>query len=354
MRRKASSTNKVKKKPDSAKISNQAKVKPHKGESSLPLSLEQKTRFLRQMMLLRHCEAMTQDMFLAGKVPGFCHVYIGEEATAVGICENLRRDDYIVSTHRGHGHCLAKGADPKRVLAELYGKKTGYCQGRGGSMHIFSKELGILGTNGIVGAGLPISLGAGMHAKLRKTDQVSVCFFGDGASNQGTFHESINIAAIQRLPMIFVCENNLYATATRMNEATLTKSFADRAAAYGIPGVSVDGNDVLAVYAAAHEAVERARKGNGPTLLECKTYRHYGHYVGENANYRPKEEVEAWLKRDPIKLYSEKLLAEGVLTRDKINQIESQVKQEVVDAERFASESSFPDGSEVLQHVFAD
>jgi acetoin:2,6-dichlorophenolindophenol oxidoreductase subunit alpha len=326
----------------------------HTQASIYGLTSEKEKRFLRQMMLLRQCELTTQEMFLLGKVPGFCHVYVGEEATAVGVCENLKKTDYIVSTHRGHGHCLAKGADPKLIFAELYGKKTGYCGGRGGSMHIFSKELGILGTNGIVGGGLPLSLGGAMHAKIRKTDQVSVCFFGDGASNQGTFHESINIAAIQRLPVLFVCENNLYATATRINEATLTKSVADRAAVYGVPGVSVDGNDVLAVYTAAHEAVERARKGNGPTLLECKTYRHYGHYVGENANYRPQQEVKGWLERDPIKLFLHHLIKDGVMTQGDVEQMELEVKAQVVEAERFASESPFPDASEVLQHVFAD
>jgi len=319
-----------------------------------PLTDDQKKRLLRQMLLLRHFELTTQEMTLAGRVPGFCHVYVGEEATAVGVCENLRKDDYIVSTHRGHGHCLAKGADPKILLAELYGKKTGYCGGRGGSMHIFSRELGILGTNGIVGGGLPLVLGGAMHAKLRKTDQVAVCFFGDGAANQGTFHESINIAAIQRLAVLFVCENNLYGTATRVNEATLTKSFADRAGAYGIPGYSVDGNEVLEVYAAAHAAVERARKGNGPTLLECKTYRHYGHYVGEVASYRTKEEVEMWLKRDPIKSYSQRLIHERLMTQDEINALEGKVKDEVAQAERFASESPAPEAKEVLQHVFAD
>lgn len=318
------------------------------------LGSENKKRFLRQMMLLRHCELMTQEMVLLGKVPGFCHVYVGEEATAVGVCENLKKTDYIVSTHRGHGHCLAKGADPKLILAELYGKKTGYCGGRGGSMHIFSKEFGILGTNGIVGAGLPLSLGGAMHAKIHKTDQVSVCFFGDGASNQGTFHESINIAAIQKLPVIFVCENNLYATATRITETTLTKNISDRAAAYCIPGVSLDGNDVLAVYAAANEAVERARKGDGPTLLECKTYRHYGHYVGENANYRAPQEVKEWLERDPIKLFLNHLVEDGVMTKADVEQMESEVKTQIIEAEKFASESSFPDASEVLQHVFVD
>ena len=318
------------------------------------ISVDQRKRFLKQMFLLRHCEALTQEMFLAGKVPGFCHVYIGEEATGVGVCENLRKDDYIVSTHRGHGHCLAKGADPKLVLAELYGKSSGYCKGRGGSMHIFAKELGILGTNGIVGGGIPLSLGGAMHAKLKKTDQVSVGFFGDGATNEGTFHESLNLAAIKSLPVIFVCENNLYGTATRMDEATLTKRFSDRAAPYGMPGETVDGNDVEAVFLAAKRAVDRARAGEGPTLLESLTYRHYGHYVGENANYRPQEEVDAWLERDPINLFKKKLIDQAVMTAQEIDAMEASVKAELVEAEKFASDGAFPAASEVLDYVLSD
>ena len=319
-----------------------------------PLTDEKKKTLMRSMLLLRHCELTIQEGFLAGKVPGFCHVYVGEEATGVGVCQALNRDDYIVSTHRGHGHCLAKGADPKKLIAELYGKKTGYCQGRGGSMHIFAKELGILGTNGIVGGGLPLSLGAGMHAKLRKTGQVSVCFFGDGASNEGTFHESLNIAAVQHLPVLFVCENNLYGTATRVDKATLTKNFADRAAPYGMPGVIADGNDVVDVYKKAVVAVQRARAGEGPTLLECKTYRHGGHYVGEVSSYRPPEEVEAWHKRDPIKLFKQRLLDEGVMDEAAFGQMEQEIKAQVAAAEKFAIESPLPDGSEVLEHVFCD
>jgi len=342
---------------DTSKITNRFLVWITKTKGvyvNMNIAANDKKKFLRQMMLLRHCELTTQDMFFQCRVPGFCHIYVGEEASAVGVCENLRKDDYIVSTHRGHGHCLAKGADPRLLLAELYGKKTGYCQGRGGSMHIFSKELGIMGTNGIVGGGLPLSIGCAMHAKLRKNDQISVCFFGDGASNQGTFHESINIAAVQKLPVIFVCENNLYATATRITETTLIENIADRAVAYGIPGVTVDGNDVMAVYAVAKEAVQRARNGNGPTLLECKTYRHYGHYVGENANYRPKEEVKEWLERDPIKLFSNLLIKDGAMTQSDVEQMETDVKNQIAEAEKFAFESPFPDASEVLQHVFAE
>ncbi len=321
---------------------------------SYSITPQMKKRFLQQMLILRHCELITQNMFLAGRIPGFCHVYVGEEATAVGVCESLRKNDYIVSTHRGHGHCLAKGAEPKRILAELYGKKTGYCHGRGGSMHIFSKELGILGTNGIVGGGIPLALGGGLHAKLNKTGQVSVAFFGDGAANEGTFHESLNIAAVQKLPVIFVCENNLYGTATRVNEATLTKSFADRAAPYGMPGYSIDGNNVMDVHLAAHQAVVKARDGMGPTLLECRTYRHFGHYVGENSSYRPKEEVSAWLEKDPIKMFSAQLIKEGIITNSEFETMEQQIKDMVVEAEKYAGESPFPDASEVLQHVFAD
>ncbi len=312
------------------------------------LTAEKKKELLRSMLLLRHFELVVRERFFEGKIPGFCHVYVGEEATAVGVCDTLNRTDYVVSTHRGHGHCLAKGADPKRIMSELYGKKTGYCQGRGGSMHIFAKEIGILGTTGIVGSGLPIAIGAGMHIKLRKTGQVSVCFFGDGAANQGTFHESINIAAVQKLPVIFVCENNLYATATRVDEATLTKDFANRARAYGIPGKVVDGNNVLEVYENALEAVERVRAGKGPIFLECKTYRHFGHYVGEDTKYRSQQEVDAWLKRDPIKLFKERLLDQGILDAAAIDRMEREVKEEIEEARRFATDSPLPEPDEVL------
>ncbi len=315
---------------------------------TVSLTAERKKQLLRSMLLLRHFELTVRERFFEGKIPGFCHIYVGEEATAVGICETLNRTDYIVSTHRGHGHCLAKGADPKKLMSELYGKKTGYCRGRGGSMHIFAKEIGILGTTGIVGSGLPIGIGAGMHIKLRKTGQVSVCFFGDGAANQGTFHESVNIAAMQKLPVIFACENNLYATATRVDEVTLTRDFANRARAYGIPGKVVDGNNVLEVYENALEAVERARAGQGPTILECKTYRHFGHYVGEDTKYRSQQEVDTWLKRDPIKLFKQCLLDQGVLDAAAIDRMEREVKGEIEDAERFATESPLPEPDEVL------
>ena len=306
------------------------------------------------MLQLRHFELQVRESFLDGNIPGACHVYVGEEATAVGICASLNRDDYIVSSHRGHGHCLAKGADPKRLMAELFGKKTGYCQGRGGSMHVFAKDLGILGTTGIVGGGLPVALGGGLHAKFRNAGQVCVCFFGDGAANNGTFHESINLAGVQQLPVIFVCENNYYATATSVPEATLTKNFADRASGYGIPGEIVDGNNVLEVYEKSFEAINRARTGKGPTLMECKTYRHFGHYVGEDSSgYRPKEEVDAWMKRDPVENFTRQLLQENVLDQATVDQMNKVAADEIENATEFANASPLPDTDTLLDNVFS-
>ena len=318
------------------------------------LAADKKRKFMRDMFLLRYFEKTAKKSFLNGSVPGPCHVYLGEEAVAVGVCGALKKDDYILSTHRGHGHCLAKGADPKRLLAELYGKKDGYCGGRGGSMHIFIREIGVLGTNGIVGGGIPLSVGAALHSKFKKNGQVSVGFFGDGASNQGTFHESLNLAAIQKLPVIFVCENNLYATATKVHEATLTEDFATRAAGYGMPGFVVDGNDVLDVYAYASKAIKRARSGQGPTLLECKTYRHDGHYVAEETSYRPKEEVEQWLQRDPIERFKRHLVQGEIFSENEINQIEKEIIAEIEQAEKFANQSPLPDPLDITKYVFAD
>ena len=316
------------------------------------LTQDEMVVLLKKMLLLRYFESAAKDSFLNTSIIGACHVYLGEEATAAGICAVLEKNDYIVSTHRGHGHCLAKGADAKWLMAELFGKTTGYCRGRGGSMHIYIKELGVLCTNGIVGAGLPLSLGAAMHAKLSKTGRVAVCFFGDGAANQGTFHESLNLAAIQRLPVIFVCENNLYATATKVPEATLTEHFADRAPAYHIPGQTIDGNDVLEVYHHAQTAIARARAGEGPTLLECLTYRHLGHFVGESTDYRSKEELDQWLQKDPIRRYKKYLLDHGYLPSAAIDDLESEVKQEIEAAVAFATASPYPDVNEIEEHVF--
>ncbi|MDH7478228.1 MAG: thiamine pyrophosphate-dependent dehydrogenase E1 component subunit alpha, partial [Candidatus Bathyarchaeota archaeon] len=274
-------------------------------------------------------------------------------AVAVGVCAALDRDDYITSTHRGHGHCIAKGADLKRTMAEILGKKTGYYKGKGGSMHIADFSIGMLGATAVVGAGIPIAVGAALSIKLRKTRQVVACFFGEGASNQGTFHEGINMASVWQLPVIFVCENNLYAMGTRQSRVMNIENIADRAVAYGIPGVVVDGNDVLAVYDAAQKALERARNGEGPTLIECKTYRHKGHSRVDPARYRPKEEVEAWLAKDPIKRFKERLLQIKTLTEAEIQQIEKEVSTEIEETVKFAMESPYPGPEEALEDVYA-
>lgn len=306
----------------------------------------------RKMLEIRCFEEKVYDLYGQNLVPGTIHLYAGQEAVAVGVCANLREDDYITSTHRGHGHCIAKGAQLNRVMAEILGKKTGYCKGKGGSMHIADFNSGMLGATAVVGAGLPIAAGAGLSIKLRKTDQVVACFFGDGASNQGTFHEAINMASIWNLPVLFVCENNLYAMGTHQSRVMAIENIADRAAAYGIPGVVADGNDVLAVYEAAHEAVDRARKGKGPTLIECKTYRHKGHSRFDPATYRPKEEVEKWMKRDPIAQFKARLIEMKTLTEEETNKIEQEVAATVEDAVKFAVESPHPAPEEALENVF--
>jgi len=305
------------------------------------------------MLEIRFFEEKVFDLYAQNLVPGTIHLYLGEEAVAVGVCTTLRKDDYITSTHRGHGHCIAKGAELKRIMAEILGKKTGYCKGKGGSMHIADFSIGMLGATAVVGAGIPIAVGASLSINLRKKDQVVACFFGEGASNQGTFHEGINMAAIWKLPVIFVCENNLYAMGTRQSRVMSIENVADRAVAYGIPGVVVDGNDVLAVYEITQNAVERARKGEGPTLIECKTYRHKGHSRVDPARYRPKGEVEEWLAKDPIKRFKEKLLQTNVLTDAEIQQIEKKVSAEIEEAVKFAMESPYSAPEEALEDVYA-
>ncbi|MEM3578607.1 MAG: pyruvate dehydrogenase (acetyl-transferring) E1 component subunit alpha [Candidatus Bathyarchaeia archaeon] len=320
---------------------------------SANLPKEKLVEMYGMMVKIRLFEEKVFELYAQNLVPGTIHLYAGQEAVAVGVCTALRKDDYITSTHRGHGHCIAKGADVKQVMAEILGKKAGYCKGKGGSMHIADFSIGILGATAVVGAGIPIATGAGLSIKLRGTDQVVACFFGDGASNQGTFHEGINMAAIWNLPVIFVCENNLYAMGTRQSMVMKIENIADRAAAYGIIGVVVDGNDVLAVYEATIKAAERARKGEGPTLIECKTYRHKGHSRVDPAKYRPKEEVEAWLAKDPIKQFKEKLLRLNVLTEAEIQQIDREIVAEIEEAVRYAIESPYPTPEEALEDVYA-
>jgi pyruvate dehydrogenase E1 component alpha subunit len=307
----------------------------------------------RKMLTIRLFEEEVVKLFSSGLIPGFLHTYIGEEAVAVGVISALRKDDYVTSTHRGHGHCIAKGADINRMMAELFGKATGYCKGKGGSMHIADFELNILGANGIVGAGLPLACGAGLSIKMRRTDQVAVAFFGDGASNEGTFHESLNLAAVWSLPVLFVCENNQYAVSYHVRKATLISNLAERASAYGIPGTTVDGCDVMAVHEAASQAVDRARKGKGPSLLECKAYRWRGHYEGDPQTYRTKDEVAKWTKKCPIGLFEEQLYAMKIMNKDEADGFRAQVRKQIEEAVKFAQDSPYPEPQSAAADVFA-
>lgn len=313
-------------------------------------------RLYQQMVLLRRFELAVQDLYKNGKLPGFVHLYIGEEAVAAGVCAHLEKNDWITSTHRGHGHALAKGLSARALMAELYAKSTGCCGGRGGSMHLYDPPSGLFGTNGLVGAGIPLAVGAAISAKVRGTGQVAVAFFGDGAVNHGTFHESLNLAAVQNAPTVFVCENNLYATATPLSLATKNPDVASRAAAYAIPGVAVDGNDVLAMWAAMRDAVARARAGEGPTLIEARTYRTVGHHEGDPlfGTYRSKEEVEQWKARDPIATFRKRLSEElDVATTKELDAIDARVDEEVRDAVEFGHTSPEPDPTSVDRNVFA-
>ncbi|HKP16874.1 MAG TPA: thiamine pyrophosphate-dependent dehydrogenase E1 component subunit alpha [Gaiellaceae bacterium] len=307
----------------------------------------------RKMWAIRAFEERAIELFTAGELPGFLHSQIGQEATCVGTCAALDPEDWITSTHRGHGDIIAKGGRLDRMMAELYGRETGYCRGKGGSMHLFDFGLGILGANGIVGAGLPIAVGAALSARLRGTAQVSVSFFGDGASNEGAFHEALNLASTWQLPVVFVCQNNEYAESTPRRVQQAIADIATRGAAYGVPGVVVDGMDVLAVREVVSAAVERGRDGGGPTLVEAKTYRFYGHYVGDPGVYRPSEEVEAWKQRDPIRLFEARLAEAGVLGREEADQVEAEVRQEVDDAVEFARASPEPDPASAFEDVYA-
>ncbi len=307
-----------------------------------------KLQLLETMLRIRKAELQIAVMFKYGKMPSGAHLYEGEEAIAAGICAHLNKTDCITSTHRGHGHCIAKGMDPKRMMAEVCGKATGCSGGKGGTMHMFDPRIGIMGTIGIVGGGMPIATGIGLSAKLRKTDQVSVSFFGDGASNNGSFHESINLAALWKLPVLYVCENNGYATSVSTKRSTPVQNIADRACGYGIPGIVVDGNKVEDVYEVAAEAVRRARAGEGPTLIECKTYRIRGHFEGDDAIYRTKEEVEEARKRDPIEHWKGILFAEGVIDEAGYEKLSAEIDKEIEAAAAFAEESPLPEPEQAL------
>jgi len=309
----------------------------------------------REMMHIRRCEEQLVRSYAQGMIPGACHTYIGEEAIATGVCAHLRSDDTVLSTHRGHGHALAKGVPAREVIAELFGRATGCSQGRGGSMHLFKPEVGMLGTSGIVGPSILMATGAGYSYKLTRTDRVSVVFFGDGAVGNGAFHEGVNMAAIWNLPVIFVCENNMYATEVAFASVARNTNVAERGHIYGLPGVAVDGNDVAAVYAAAGEAVRRARAGEGPTLLECRTYRTRAHSEGmRDAGYRTKEEVEEWKARDPIAAYGARLIADGSATADELQEIERGVVAVIAEALTFATDSPWPDPATATAHVYSE
>ncbi len=311
---------------------------------------------LERMLKIRRFEEKLKEIHRQS-VPGLVHLYIGEEAVAVGVCANLTKADIITSTHRGHGHTIAKGASMKLMMAELFGRESGLCKGKGGSMHVADAGLGILGANGIVSGGVTLATGAGLAAKMKGDGSVSVCFFGDGAANQGGVYESLNLAGAWSLPVIFVCENNLYHEFSPSAPVT-AGAIADRAAGFGMPGHAVDGMDVLAMYRAANEAVERARRGEGPTLLEAKTYRFEAHDEGEFAligtTYRTEEEVARWKARDPLAQFQAWLLENGHKTQAQIDALERQIAQELEEAVAFAEDSAWPAPEQAFQHVFAD
>jgi TPP-dependent pyruvate/acetoin dehydrogenase alpha subunit len=309
----------------------------------------------RRMTTIRKFEETVYDVYSRGIMPGLAHLYTGMEAVAVGVCVNLKATDNITSTHRGHGHLLAKGGEPKRMFAELLGKAAGYNHGKGGSMHIADLSLGILGANGIVAGGMGIAAGAGLSAKVRGEDRVSIAFFGDGALNEGLFYETANMASLWKLPVVYVMENNTYGEYTSTARSTAGSGPA-RAEALGIPAVCVDGNDVIAVYGAARWAIDEARAGNGPRFVECQTYRWRGHHMGDQGDtygYRTQDEIEEWMKKDPIPRFGKRLTAEGRIDADTLTVIDSEVQQIIGDAVEFAKQAPYPESSEVYEHVYA-
>ncbi len=330
-------------------------VLTHSFGGRMKISHHQSMLLYKKMVEIRLFEERVQDLYARGLVPGSVHLYIGQEAIAAGVCAHLRKEDYITSTHRGHGHLIAKGAELKYMMAELFGRRTGYCKGKGGSMHIADIDLGILGANGIAGGGIPLAVGAGLSSKMRGADQVTVCFFGDGSSNSGTFHEGLNFASVHRVPVVFICENNLYGISVSQKQHQAIQDISIRSVAYKMPGVTIDGNDVQAVYQTSGEAIQRARAGEGPTLVECKTYRWRGHYEGDpnqGRRYRTTEEIQAWIKRCPIKRFEEKLIKGRVLNRKRIKQIREGFEKKIQEAVDFAKESPFPAPEDIFEDVY--
>jgi len=328
------------------------KVKEKKGLDKYPRTLL--GQFYRTMLTIRSFEKKVEEKFLAGEIPGFVHLYIGEEAIATGVMANLTKEDHIQSTHRGHGHTIAKGADLKRMMAEIFGKREGCCKGKGGSMHIADFSVGMLGANGVVGGGFNLATGAALASKMQGKDTVAVVFFGDGASNRGTFHEAANMAAVWKLPVVFVCENNQYASTTPYRTTTSVEDIAVRAAGYGMPGVIVDGNDVFAVYEESQKLIERARRGEGPSLLECKTYRVKGHFVGDPERYRTKDEVQKVCEsNDPIDRFECTVLDGKLFSREELDAIKASAGKEVEEALEFARNAEEPEVSELFADVYA-
>jgi len=320
----------------------------------MDLKQEQLLALYEKMATIRAFELKAVELFAAGQIPGFVHLYLGEEAIATGVCANLEQKDYIASTHRGHGHLIAKGGNLNFMMAELLGRTTGYCKGKGGSMHIADVDLGILGANGIVGAGMPIATGAAFACKYKENGAVAVAFFGDGASDRATFHESLNLASIWKLPVVFVCENNGWAISNAQQNHQNITDISDRASGYGIPGVSVDGNDVIAVYEAAGAAIERARRGEGPTLIECKTWRWRGHFEGDPGAYKDPKDQEEWLAKDPIPRLEKNLLKLKFATQAALDKVKAEAREKVEAAVQFAEGSPQPDPGELLTDVYAD
>lgn len=314
---------------------------------------ETSLRFYQEMYKIRQFELKAIELFMQGLMAGNIHTCVGQEASAVGACHAIEQSDFITATHRGHGHCLAKGGKVDLMMAELFGKSTGYCKGKGGSMHIADVSLGILGANGIVGAGIPIAVGSALASKIKGTKEVTISFFGDAASNQGAFHEAVNMATAWKLPCIFLCENNKYGVSVCIDRVCNVENIADRAAAYNMPGVVVDGNDVFAVFEAVQIAAERARNGEGPTLIECKTYRHRGHYEGDPQIYKTPEEIQMWKERDPIIRLRGEILAAGAATEAEMDTIENEAKAAIEAAVEFAKQSSYPDADQITTDVYA-
>lgn len=308
------------------------------------------------MLKIRYFEERVAEVYARGLMPGLAHLYTGQEAVAAGVCAALDPGDYITSTHRGHGHCIAKGGDMRLMMAEIFGRATGYCRGKGGSMHIADPSLGILGANGVVGGGIPIAVGAALAIKMSGWGKVVVCFFGDDASNQGSFHEAANLAGLWKLPVVFVVENNLYGISVHQSRHQPITDIATRAASYGFPGVVVDGNDVIAVFEAASPAVAAARSGEGPVLLECKTYRWRGHHEGDPQQgilYRSREEIQEWMERCPIKRLETHLLGAGYITEEEIKRVKERVARLVDEAQEYAENSPWPEVREALEDVYA-